>query len=169
MGKEVSDEELRAAEKELDCHDVINMQYTSGTTGYPKGVMLTHYNILNNGKTIGDGMAFTSQDTLCITVPLFHCFGLVLAVMACITHGTTMVIVDYFSSEKVMKACSEENARPCTECPQCSLPYLSIPILRNINLISARALWRALPCPIKVMRQVISDLGMKDIYCLRSN
>ena len=83
--------------KTLNTHDVVNMQYTSGTTGFPKGVMLTHYNILNNGKTIGDGMKFTKNDKLCITVPFFHCFGLVLAMMACITHGTTMVPVERYS------------------------------------------------------------------------
>ncbi|HHT83194.1 MAG: AMP-binding protein [Christensenellales bacterium] len=163
MGKEVSDEELRAAEKELDCHDVINMQYTSGTTGYPKGVMLTHYNILNNGKTIGDGMAFTSQDTLCITVPLFHCFGLVLAVMACITHGTTMVIVDYFSSEKVMKACSEEKCTALHGVPTMFIAILEHPNFKKYKFNLRTGIMAGSPCPIKVMRQVISDLGMKDI------
>ncbi|NLZ24851.1 MAG: AMP-binding protein, partial [Clostridiales bacterium] len=85
----VSDEEYEARKATLHCHEVINIQYTSGTTGFPKGVMLTHYNILNNGKTIGDGMKFTENDKLCICVPLFHCFGLVLGVMACITHATS--------------------------------------------------------------------------------
>ena len=94
--------------KTLNTHDVVNMQYTSGTTGFPKGVMLTHYNILNNGKTIGDGMKFTKNDKLCITVPFFHCFGLVLAMMACITHGTTMVPVERYSPVPVMNAISVE-------------------------------------------------------------
>ena len=71
-------EEFEAVRDSCDCHEVVNIQYTSGTTGFPKGVMLTHYNILNNGQTIGDGMKFTHDDRLCITVPFFHCFGMVL-------------------------------------------------------------------------------------------
>ncbi len=90
MGKDVSDAELKAVEEGLDCHETINMQYTSGTTGFPKGVMLTHFNIINNGFNIGECMKFTEKDRLCIPVPFFHCFGCVLGVLACVTHGSTM-------------------------------------------------------------------------------
>ena len=91
---------FQALSASLDPQEVINMQYTSGTTGFPKGVMLTHYNIVNNGKCIGDGMRFSHKDKLCITVPFFHCFGLVLALMASLTHATGIVPIDYFSPKR---------------------------------------------------------------------
>ncbi|MFQ8826158.1 MAG: AMP-binding protein [Alistipes sp.] len=87
---------LSEAKAQVGCHDEINMQYTSGTTGFPKGVMLTSHNILNNGQTIGDCMHFTPADRLLICVPLFHCFGCVLGVCSVITHGSTMVMVEDF-------------------------------------------------------------------------
>lgn len=93
-------EEFEAVRDSCDCHEVVNIQYTSGTTGFPKGVMLTHYNILNNGQTIGDGMKFTHDDRLCITVPFFHCFGMVLALMSCISHGTPFVPIDMFNAKR---------------------------------------------------------------------
>jgi fatty-acyl-CoA synthase len=97
LGGHASDADLAAAGTTLDCRDVINMQYTSGTTGFPKGVMLTHHNILNNGFHIGERQRLTEADRLCLTVPLFHCFGLVLGVI-------------------------RSAARPCTACPPCSSP-----------------------------------------------
>src|SRR6185369_9070280 len=108
LGKEVSDEELNAVEATLDCHEVINMQYTSGTTGFPKGVMLTHFNVINNGFNIGECMKFTEKDRLCIPVPFFHCFGCVLGVMACVTHGSTMVPVEIFDPLKVLQTIEKE-------------------------------------------------------------
>ena len=97
-----------------DCHEVVNIQYTSGTTGFPKGVMLTHYNILNNGQTIGDGMKFTHDDRLCITVPFFHCFGMVLSMTSCMTHGATLCPMPYFSasSSSVGRRLVASNAPP---------------------------------------------------------
>ena len=102
LGRNVPDSALDEIAATLDCHDVINMQYTSGTTGFPKGVMLTHHNIINNGKCIGDNMKMTPADRLLITVPFFHCFGLVLSIMNCLTHGSTMVPIDVYSPTKVM-------------------------------------------------------------------
>lgn len=163
MGKTVTDEELKAVMDGLDCQDVINMQYTSGTTGFPKGVMLTHFNIVNNGKTIGDGMGFTNKDRLCITVPLFHCFGLVLAVMACITHGTGMVPVEYFQPIKVMKAVSEEGCTALHGVPTMFIAILQHPDFKNYKFQLRTGIMAGSPCPIKVMQHVISDMGMKDI------
>ncbi|NTW98904.1 MAG: AMP-binding protein, partial [Geobacteraceae bacterium] len=108
MGEGVPDAELAAVEATLNCHETINMQYTSGTTGFPKGVMLTHYNIVNNGFNIGECMKLTEKDRLCIPVPFFHCFGCVLGVMACVTHGTTMVPVEIFDPLKVLQTIEKE-------------------------------------------------------------
>ena len=96
LGCNIDDDELLEAKAKVNCHDTVNMQYTSGTTGFPKGVMLTHYNISNNGFLTGEHMKFTSDDKLCVCVPLFHCFGVVLATMNCLTHGCTQVMVERF-------------------------------------------------------------------------
>ena len=104
----VSEEQRAARQRETDPQDVINMQYTSGTTGFPKGVMLTHYNLVNNGKAIGSYMKFTHKDRLCITVPLFHCFGCVLGVMASVTNDAAMIVIDHFNPIKVMQAIESE-------------------------------------------------------------
>jgi fatty-acyl-CoA synthase len=163
LGKDISDEQLQEVIDSLHPEDVINMQYTSGTTGFPKGVMLTHNNIVNNGKTIGDGMNFTNKDRLCITVPLFHCFGLVLAVMACLTHATGMVPVEYFQPLKVLKACEEEHCTALHGVPTMFIALLDHPEFKNYKLNLRTGIMAGSPCPIKVMRQVISDMGMKDI------
>ena len=99
---QVSDEEYLARQAGLTCHDVVNMQYTSGTTGFPKGVQLTHYNIGNNGYWIGANQNLGPIDKVCLPVPLFHCFGCVLGVMACVNHGSAMVFVEMYDPVKVM-------------------------------------------------------------------
>lgn len=150
--------------KTLSPHDVVNMQYTSGTTGFPKGVMLTHYNILNNGKTIGDGMKFTSDDKLCITVPFFHCFGLVLAMMACITHGTTMVPVERYSPVPVMNAISVEKCTAVHGVPTMFIAMLEHAQFNNFDFSSLRTgIMAGSPCPIEVMKKVIDKMNMKEI------
>ena len=160
----VLDEQLREREESLDPHDVINMQYTSGTTGFPKGVMLTHYNILNNGKTIGDGMKFTPDDKLCIVVPFFHCFGLVLATMACITHGTTMVPVEAYSPVPVMNAISSEKCTAVHGVPTMFIGMLENPAFDQFDFSSMRTgIMAGSPCPIEVMKKVIEKMNMKDI------
>lgn len=150
--------------KTLNTHDVVNMQYTSGTTGFPKGVMLTHYNILNNGKTIGDGMKFTKNDKLCITVPFFHCFGLVLAMMACITHGTTMVPVERYSSVPVMNAISVEKCTAVHGVPTMFIAMLEHAQFNNFDFSSLRTgIMAGSPCPIEVMKKVIDKMNMREI------
>ncbi len=150
--------------KTLSPHDVVNMQYTSGTTGFPKGVMLTHYNILNNGKTIGDGMKFTSDDKLCITVPFFHCFGLVLAMMACITHGTTMVPVERYSPVPVMNAISVEKCTAVHGVPTMFIAMLEHAQFNNFDFSSLRTgIMAGSPCPIEVMKKVIDKMNMNEI------
>lgn len=150
--------------KTLNTHDVVNMQYTSGTTGFPKGVMLTHYNILNNGKTIGDGMKFTKNDKLCITVPFFHCFGLVLAMMACITHGTTMVPVERYSPVPVMNAISVEKCTAVHGVPTMFIAMLEHAQFNNFDFSSLRTgIMSGSPCPIEVMKKVIDKMNMREI------
>ncbi len=163
-GESVTDEQLNEIMNSLNCHDVINMQYTSGTTGFPKGVMLTHYNIINNGKSIGDGMRFTDKDKLLITVPMFHCFGLVLGLMSCITHATTMVPVESFSPTKVMNAITVEKCTAVHGVPTMFIAMLEHPDFSKYNFSSLRTgIMAGSPCPIKVMRQVVDQMNMKEI------
>lgn len=163
-GLNVPNERLAEVAKTLNPQDVINMQYTSGTTGFPKGVMLTHYNIINNGKSIGDCMKFSHADKLLITVPLFHCFGLVLAVMACITHGTSMVPVEAFSPTKVMKAIMDKRCTACHGVPTMFIAMLEHPDFNKYDFSSLRTgIMAGSPCPIKVMQEVVDKMNMKEI------
>ncbi|RQD78398.1 MAG: AMP-binding protein [Candidatus Syntrophonatronum acetioxidans] len=164
MGKEVSDEELEKIQNFLDPHDVINMQYTSGTTGFPKGVMLTHYNIVNNGKSIGDCMALTEKDKLCIPVPLFHCFGCVLGVTACVTHGSAMVLLEYYQPKAVMEAVSKEKCTGLHGVPTMFIAVLQHPEFKNYAFSNLRTgIMAGSPCPIKVMKDVVEKMNMSEI------
>lgn len=164
MASRVSDEELKKAQAGLDIHDVINMQYTSGTTGFPKGVMLTHYNLVNNGMSIGDRMKFTYKDKLCIPVPFFHCFGCVLGIMASVTHGTTMVPIDYYQPLKVIEALQNEECTAVHGVPTMFIAMLEHPDFKKYKFPRLRTgIMAGSPCPVKVMRQVVDLMGMKDI------
>ena len=154
----------KEASSGISCHDVTNMQYTSGTTGFPKGVMLTHYNILNNGRNIGDGMGFTPDDRLCICVPLFHCFGLVLATMASVTHATAMIPVEAYSPVKVLKALSEEKCTAVHGVPTMFIAMLEREDFDTYDLSHMRTgIMAGSPCPIKVMREVVDRMNMRGI------
>ncbi|MEG2542045.1 MAG: AMP-binding protein [Christensenellaceae bacterium] len=162
--KKVSKEELKQRKSELDIHDVINMQYTSGTTGFPKGVMLTHYNLVNNGMSIGDCMKFTHDDRLLIVVPLFHCFGCVLGVMAAYTHGATMVLVDHFNPLKVMDGIQKEKCTAVHGVPTMFIAMLEHPDFTKYDLSSLRTgIMAGSPCPIEFMKRAYSDMNMHDI------
>jgi len=164
MGQGVSDAELRAAEAGLSPYDVINMQYTSGTTGFPKGVMLTHHNVVNNGFNIGECMRFTEKDRLCIPVPFFHCFGCVLAVMACVTHGSTMVPVEIFDPLKVLQAIEAERCTAVHGVPTMFIAELEHPEFARFDLTSLRTgIMAGSNCPIEVMRRVIRDMHASEI------
>ena len=164
MANAVPEEAFRALTDSLDPQDVVNMQYTSGTTGFPKGVMLTHYNIVNNGLAIGDCMKLTEEDKLCIVVPFFHCFGLVLAIMACVTHCASMVPVEFYSPLKVMKAVSEENCTAFHGVPTMFIGLLQHPQFHEFSFSRLRTgIMAGSPCPIQVMRQVVSEMGARDI------
>ena len=163
-GQAIPDEALREIGEALDCHDVINMQYTSGTTGFPKGVMLSHYNILNNGKGIGDCMKFTENDKLCVVVPFFHCFGLVLATMASLTHATSMVPVDLYSPVKVMDAISREKCTAFHGVPTMYIAMLEHPDFEKYDFSSLRTgIMAGSPCPVKVMEAVVERMNMREI------
>ncbi len=156
--------EVYKIQKTLNEHDVINMQYTSGTTGFPKGVMLTHYNILNNGKTIGDCMDFSTNDSLLICVPLFHCFGLVLAILASFTHATTMVVIEYFQPQKVLDAIEKEKCTAMHGVPTMFIACLEHPDFEKYNLSTLRTgIMAGSPCPVKVMREVVERMHMSEI------
>lgn len=163
FGKNVSDEELNNITLSLDKDDIVNIQYTSGTTGFPKGVMLTHYNILNNGKSIGDCMKFTDKDKLCICVPLFHCFGLVLATMAAVTHATSIVLVDYFRPLDVLGAVQDEKCTALHGVPTMFIAMLEHPDFKKYKLNLRTGIMAGSPCPVKVMQQTIDEMGMTEI------
>ena len=164
LGKDVPDEELAATEATLHCHEVINMQYTSGTTGFPKGVMLTHFNVINNGLNIGECMKFSEKDRLCIPVPFFHCFGCVLGVMACVTHGAAMVPVEIFDPLKVLQTVEKERCTAVHGVPTMFIAELEHPEFANFDLTSLRTgIMAGSPCPIEVMKRVIRDMHAAEI------
>jgi fatty-acyl-CoA synthase len=164
LGSHTSDEELARASASLACHEVINMQYTSGTTGFPKGVRLTHHNILNNGFHIGERQKFTAADRLCLTVPLFHCFGLVLGVMAILTHGATLVILESFDPLLALASVQKERCTALYGVPTMFIAELNHPMFGMFNLSSLRTgIMAGSPCPMEIMKRVIADMRCRDI------
>lgn len=164
MGRDVSDAGLTAVEETLDCHDTINMQYTSGTTGFPKGVMLTHFNLINNGFNIGECMKFTDQDRLCIPVPFFHCFGSVLAVIASVSHATAMVPVEIFDPLKVLQTLEKERCTAVHGVPTMFIAELEHPQFNTFDLTSLRTgIMAGSVCPIEVMKRVVKDMHITEI------
>jgi fatty-acyl-CoA synthase len=164
LGQHTPEEELHAIEASLDANDVVNMQYTSGTTGFPKGVMLTHRNILNNGLGIGDNQRFTEKDIVCLPVPLFHCFGLVLGMMAVITHGATAAMLEWFDPLLVLATIQKEKCTAVYGVPTMFIAELNHPMFRMFNTSSLRTgIMAGSPCPIETMRQVIDLMHMKEI------
>lgn len=162
--KNVTQDELYERQNSTDPHDVINMQYTSGTTGFPKGVMLTHHNIVNNGYMIGKCMDFSEKDRLCIPVPLFHCFGCVLGVLASITHGAAMIVVDHFNPIKVMKAISDEKCTAVHGVPTMFIAMLGNEHFDEFDFSSMRTgIMAGSPCPIEVMKEAVARMNMSEI------
>ena len=165
MGDEAGQARLEALRQELRPDDPINIQFTSGTTGSPKGATLTHCNILNNGYLTGEGMQFTEADRLCIPVPLYHCFGMVLAVLACMTHGSTMVFPDEaFDPETTLAAVQEEKCTALHGVPTMFITELDHPRFGEFDLSSLRTgVMAGAPCPVEVMKRVIGEMHMEDI------
>ena len=149
----------------LQFDDPINIQFTSGTTGQPKGATLTHHNILNNGYFVGAAMNFSEVDRLCIPVPLYHCFGMVLGNLVCITHGATMVYPDEsFSAESVLAAIEAERCTALHGVPTMFIAMLEHPSFAQRDLASLRTgMMAGAPCPAELMQQVIERMHMRQI------
>ena len=155
LGENTDDDEFQRLRKSVNCHDVVNMQYTSGTTGFPKGVMLTHYNIANDGFLTGEHMKFTQDDKLCVCVPLFHCFGVVLATMNCLTHGCTEVVVERFDPLVTLASVHKERCTALYGVPTMFIAELNHPMFDMFDLSCLRTgIMAGSLCPIELMRKV---------------
>ncbi|MGG1236984.1 AMP-binding protein [Bacillus sonorensis] len=163
-GEFISDDALFERERSLSPDDVINMQYTSGTTGFPKGVMLTHYNIVNNAAIVADRMGLTNRDRLCIPVPLFHCFGCVLSTLACVSAGAAMLPIIEFKAETVLQTVEQERCTGLQGVPTMFIAELSHPHFADYDLSSLRTgIMAGSPCPKEVMKKVMKQMNLTDI------
>ncbi|MBP5233293.1 MAG: AMP-binding protein, partial [Planctomycetes bacterium] len=164
LGMHQDDAELRRLLAEGQADDVVNMQYTSGTTGFPKGVMLTNRNILNDGFYIGECQKFTEKERLCLPVPLFHCFGVVLGVLALLTHHGTLIMLEIFDALKVLYAVHKERATALYGVPTMFIAELEHPRFNEFDLTSLRTgIMAGSPCPMETMKQVMDKMHMVDI------
>ncbi|WP_342526426.1 AMP-binding protein [Chryseomicrobium sp. FSL W7-1435] len=160
----VSGKQLEERFQSLSNEDVINMQYTSGTTGFPKGVMLSHRNIVNNAQLVGDYIHLTENDRLCIPVPFFHCFGCVMGTLSSVIHATTMVILEQFHPNKVLQAIQDEKCTGLYGVPTMFIAELNDPDFASFDLSSLRTgIMAGSICPMEVMKRVIHDMGAKEI------
>ena len=156
--------EVEARRSRINKDDVCNMQYTSGTTGFPKGVMLTHYNVVNNGKAIGDCMDLSTADRMMIQVPMFHCFGMVLAMTASMTHGTTMSPITAFSPRKGLACINKEKITAFHGVPTMFIAMLEHPDFEKTDFSHMRTgIMAGSPCPVKVMQDVLDKMHMNEI------
>jgi fatty-acyl-CoA synthase len=161
----VSEEELRAREATLEPDDAINIQYTSGTTGFPKGATLSHHNILNNGYFIGELLRYSERDRVCIPVPFYHCFGMVLGNLACTTHGACMVIPgEAFDPLLVLEATAGERCTALYGVPTMFIGVLDHPRFKEFDFSTLRTgIMAGSPCPVEVMKKVQTQLHMPEV------
>ncbi|MFD0051210.1 AMP-binding protein [Actinomycetes bacterium NPDC127524] len=163
----VTEEMLDFRMRTMNPDDVINMQYTSGTTGFPKGVMLTHSNLVNNGHSIGSCMKLTKEDRLCIPVPFFHCFGCVLGTMACVAWGAAMVPVEEFNPRTVLKTVQNEKCTGLHGVPTMFIAELNLLDFDQYDLTSLRTgIMAGSNCPIEVMKNVVGKMGANEIIII---
>ncbi|MFD7627359.1 AMP-binding protein [Streptomyces sp. NPDC059851] len=157
--------ELACAGAQLSPDDPVNIQYTSGTTGFPKGATLSHHNILNNGFFVGELCRYTEQDRVCIPVPLYHCFGMVMANLACTSHGATMVIpAPSFDPAATLAAVEAERCTSLYGVPTMFIAELADPGFARYDLSSLRTgIMAGSPCPVEVMKEVIDRMGMAEV------
>ena len=165
MARADAQEQLAERARVAQPDDAINIQFTSGTTGLPKGATLTHFNVLNNGYFTGQAMKLTEEDRLCIPVPLYHCFGMVLGVLACVTHGATMIFpCEAFEAGAVLETVSEERCTALHGVPTMFIAELEHPDFKQFDLSHLRTgIMAGAPCPIEVMRKVISEMNMTEV------
>ncbi|GAA1551521.1 AMP-binding protein [Kribbella lupini] len=160
-----TDEQLAEREAELAFDDPINIQYTSGTTGFPKGATLSHHNILNNGYFVTELIGFTAEDRLCIPVPFYHCFGMVMANLGCTTHGACMVIpAPAFDPAATLEAVQDERCTGLYGVPTMFIAELGLPDFADYDLTSLRTgVMAGSPCPIEVMKRCVADMHMAEV------
>ena len=156
---------LAEREATLSFDDPINIQYTSGTTGFPKGATLSHHNILNNGYFIGEGCRYTEADRVCIPVPFYHCFGMVLGNLACTTHGSAIIIPSPgFDPAATLRAVAEEQCTSLYGVPTMFIAELALPDFARYDLSTLRTgIMAGSPCPVEVMKRVISEMHMTEV------
>ncbi|MBJ6132039.1 AMP-binding protein [Ochrobactrum sp. Q0168] len=164
-GDEAARDELQQLSEELQFDDPINIQFTSGTTGSPKGATLSHHNILNNGFFVGEAMRLTEQDRLCIPVPFYHCFGMVLGNLACMTHAACMVIPnDSFDPLLTLQTVQDEQCTALHGVPTMFIAMLDHPEFATFDLQSLRTgIMAGSPCPVEIMRRVIHEMHQSEI------
>ena len=161
----VSQSELTEVSSSLDADDPINIQYTSGTTGFPKGATLSHFNILNNGYFVGEACGYTEQDRVCIPVPFYHCFGMVLGNLACTTHGACIVVPGAaFEPEAVLQTVQDEQCTSLYGVPTMFIAELGHERFADFDLDSLRTgIMAGSPCPVEVMKQVVTSMHMDEV------
>ena len=160
-----SDDELAAVETSLQFDDPINIQYTSGTTGFPKGATLSHHNILNNGFFVGETVKYTSEDRVCIPVPFYHCFGMVLGNLACTTHGACIVVPgEAFDADTVLRITEQERCTSLYGVPTMFIAELEHAGFDQHDLSRLRTgIMAGSPCPVEVMKKVQSRMNMREV------
>src|SRR5215510_4471539 len=164
LAAKISDGELDACEARVGLDDVINMQYTSGTTGFPKGVMLSSRNILNNGYWLGQGLGYTSHDRLCLCVPLFHCFGCVIGVLGAYTHGACLCPIESFDARKVLETVERERCTSLYGVPTMFLAEMEDARFKRFDLSSLRTgVMAGALCPEAMMRRAIDEMNLREI------
>ncbi|MEV1052031.1 AMP-binding protein [Streptomyces sp. NPDC049887] len=161
----VGPDELDVRAAELSCDDPVNIQYTSGTTGFPKGATLSHHNILNNGYFVGEMIAYTEQDRVCLPVPLYHCFGMVMGNLGATTHGACIVIpAPSFDPAATLRAVQQERCTSLYGVPTMFIAELNLPDFATYDLSSLRTgIMAGSPCPVEVMKRVVSEMNMAEV------